>query len=170
MSTDNDHRHQVPDARYSLSIEAGQRIDLGENWSITPQAQLAYSSVDFDGFTDTYGVGVSLNRSNSLIGRLGITADYNAAWQDMAGWLNRSHLYGIANLYNDFAGRSKINVAGVGFSSRDDRLYGSIGVGGSLNWMDDKYSLYGEANWKASLENPGASNSIGGTVGFRARW
>jgi hypothetical protein len=40
-------------------------------WSITPQAQLAYSNVDFDDFTDPFGADVSLDKSHSLKGRLG---------------------------------------------------------------------------------------------------
>ncbi|MGO7718734.1 autotransporter outer membrane beta-barrel domain-containing protein, partial [Rhizobium johnstonii] len=40
---------------YGLSIEAGQKIDLTGQWSLTPKAQLAYSSVRFDSFTDAYG-------------------------------------------------------------------------------------------------------------------
>ncbi|TIS85188.1 MAG: autotransporter outer membrane beta-barrel domain-containing protein, partial [Mesorhizobium sp.] len=44
---------------YGLGIEAGQKIGLQGNWSLTPQAQLSYSSVDFDSFTDPYGAVVA---------------------------------------------------------------------------------------------------------------
>lgn len=37
---------------YGLSVEAGQKIALTRQWSLTPQAQLAYSSVHFDRFTN----------------------------------------------------------------------------------------------------------------------
>lgn len=155
---------------YGLSIEAGRRIALSGNWSLTPQAQLAYSSVRFDDFTDTFGADVSLGSSRSLVARLGIAANHDVEWRDGDGRINRAQLYGIANLYYDLLGRSEIDVAGMAFASRDDRLRGGLGVGGSYNWAGDKYSVYGEAHVNTSLENIGGSNAIGGTVGFRMSW
>ncbi|WP_409566758.1 autotransporter domain-containing protein [Rhizobium leguminosarum] len=52
-------------------MDTGQKIDLTGQWSLTPQAQLAYSSVRFDSFTDALGGGVSLDDGDSLTGRLG---------------------------------------------------------------------------------------------------
>lgn len=155
---------------YGLSIEAGQRVALSETWSVTPQAQLAYSSVRFDDFSDTFGADVSLGSSHSLVARLGIAANHDVEWRDGDGRINRAQLYGIANLYYDLLGRSEIDVAGTAFASREDRLHGGLGVGGSYNWADDKYSVYGEAHVNTSLENIGGSNAIGGTVGFRMNW
>jgi fibronectin-binding autotransporter adhesin len=155
---------------YSLSVEAGKRIELGGNWSLTPQAQLAYSSVRFDDFTDVFGAHVSSDGSHSAVARVGVAANYDINWQDRNGATNSARLYGISNLYYDLSGRSKVDVAGTEFSSRDNRLYGSIGVGGSLTWAEDKYSLYGEARWNTSLDNIGNSHSISGNVGFRMRW
>ncbi|TJX50269.1 MAG: autotransporter outer membrane beta-barrel domain-containing protein, partial [Mesorhizobium sp.] len=66
---------------YGLGIEAGQKIGLQGNWSLTPQAQLSYSSVDFDSFTDPYGAVVANGGSDSLIGRLGLSADYESRWK-----------------------------------------------------------------------------------------
>ncbi|CDZ68372.1 Putative ATP-binding component of a transport system and adhesin protein, partial CDS, partial [Neorhizobium galegae bv. orientalis] len=66
---------------YGLSVEAGQKIALTRQWSLTPQAQLAYSSVQFDDFTDAYGAAVSLDDADSLTGRLGISADYDSDWK-----------------------------------------------------------------------------------------
>ncbi|PSJ63205.1 autotransporter outer membrane beta-barrel domain-containing protein [Mesorhizobium soli] len=155
---------------YSLSIEAGQRIELGGNWSLTPQAQLSYSAVQFDDFTDVFGADVSLRTSRNLVSRFGMAVNHDVEWRDSEGRLASTHLYGIANVYYGFAGASKVDVADTAFSSRNDRLHGGIGVGGTLNWADDKYSLYGEAQLNTSLENFGNSNAIGGTIGFRMRW
>jgi len=155
---------------YALSVEVGQRMALGGRWSMTPQAQLSYSSVRFNDFVDPFGADVSLDRSQSLLGRLGITLDRQAEWQGAEGGMNRSHVYGIANLYYDFAVGSRVNVGGTPFVSENDALWGGIGVGGSLNWVDDKYSLYGEALARTSLESFGDSNIVSGTIGFRMRW
>lgn len=155
---------------YGLSIEAGRRVALSGNWSLTPQAQLAYSSVRFDDFTDTFGADVSLGSSRSLVARLGVAANHDVEWRDGNGRINRAQLYGIANVYYDLLGSSEIDVAGTAFESRDDRLRGGLGVGGSYNWAGDRYSVYGEAHVNTSLENIGGSNAIGGTVGFRMNW
>lgn len=155
---------------YALSIEAGQRIALNEIWALTPQAQLAFSSVHYDDFTDSFDADVSLDKSRSLVGRLGLAVDRQTEWQDAQGRAGRSHLYGIANLYYDFADGSRVEVGETPFTSENDSLRGGIGLGGSVNWADDRYSLYGEALANTSLENVGGSNMVSGTVGFRVRW
>ncbi|MGK9286653.1 autotransporter-associated beta strand repeat-containing protein [Sinorhizobium meliloti] len=155
---------------YGLSIETGQKIALRSNWSITPQAQLVYSSVRFSDFTDPFDARVSLDDGEFLIGRIGLSADYESEWRGATGQMNRAHVYGVANLYYDFLGRTTTDVAGARFTSENDDLWGGIGIGGSLNWAEDKYSLYGEATAKTSINDFGDSGTLSGTLGFRIRW
>ena len=155
---------------YALSLEGGKRIAFDEAWSLTPQAQLVYSSVDFDDFTDPFGADVSLDRGDSLQGRLGLTLDHETSWQNANGMLDRLHVYGIANLYYEFLEGTKIDVAGVSFASEKDRLWGGLGLGGAYNWNDDKYSIYGEGMVNTSLNNFGDSYTVKGNVGFRVKW
>ena len=154
----------------SLSIEAGKRIAISENWSLTPQAQLAFSAVRFGSFKDIYGADVSLDKSWSLTGRLGLAANHNIQWQDSEGRSNRSHFYALANVYYEFAGDSEITVSETGFVSRNERLNASLSAGGSFNWDDDKYSIYGEARFATGINSIGKNNEVGGTVGLRTRW
>ena len=44
---------------YALGVEAGKRIPLSDDWTVTPQGQLVYSSVDFDDFTDIFDADVA---------------------------------------------------------------------------------------------------------------
>lgn len=155
---------------YATSIEAGKRIALDSAWSMTPQAQLVYSNVDFDTFTDTFDARVSNGRGESLQGRLGITLDHESSRFNARGAPIRTHVYGLANLHYEFLGATKVNVAGKSFASRNDRLWASLGVGGSYNWDDDKYSVYGEGLVSTSLHRFGDSHSVVGRVGFRIRW
>ncbi len=155
---------------YTLSIESGKRIALNPGWSLTPQAQLVYSNVDFDDFTDVFGARVSLGRGDSLQGRLGLTLDHENSWQNANGMLNRTHVYGIANLYYEFLDGTRVDVAGTSFASRNDRLWGGLGIGGSYNWNDDKYSIYGEGLVNTSFNNFGDSYSVKGQIGFRVKW
>ncbi|TXR49558.1 autotransporter outer membrane beta-barrel domain-containing protein [Phyllobacterium endophyticum] len=155
---------------YALSIEAGQKIALDGNWSLTPQAQLAYSAVDFDNFTDPYGAGVALGNSDILIGRLGLSVDYESQWANAAGQASRSHVYGIANLYYDFLDGSDVNVSGVSLVSQNQALWGGLGLGGSISWADSRYTLYGEAIARGSFEDMSDNNAISAKVGFSVNW
>jgi len=153
---------------YALSLEAGQQLALGDGWSITPQAQLSYSSVDFENF-DSYGSTVALLSGDSLNGRLGVSADYEGEWQDTAAETGRTHLYGIANLSYEFLDGTATSVGGTTLVNQADPLWGSVGLGGSLNWAGDQLSLYGEANVGTSLNHLGDSYSLGVTAGIRGK-
>ena len=155
---------------YGLSVEAGQKIALTRQWSLTPQAQLAYSSVRFDDFTDAYGAAVSLDDDDSLTGRLGISADYDSDWKDAAGQISRSKFYGIANLYYDFLDGSNVDVSGIDVASDNQPLWGGLSLGGSRSWSDDRYAVYAEAFARTSLKDFGDSNAIGAKVGFSMKW
>ncbi len=153
---------------YALSVESGKRIPLSPEWSLTPQAQLVYSRVDFDRFDDAFGATVRSNDGASLQSRLGVTLDRET--RGGKDGMNRSHIYGIANLYYEFLNRSQVNVAGTNFKSRPDRLWGGVGAGLSYNWGKDKYSIYAEGLVNTSLERVGSSRSLQGNMGFRMRW
>ncbi|MBZ9706309.1 autotransporter outer membrane beta-barrel domain-containing protein [Mesorhizobium sp. ESP7-2] len=155
---------------YALSVESGQKVALTGKWSLTPQAQLAYSSVRFDTFTDKFGAVVSHGSDDSLVGRLGVSADYEDQWADSAGQVSRTHIYGIANLYYDFLDGTDVDVSGVRLISQNQTLWGGVGLGGSLDFGDGKYAVFGEAIAKTSLEKFGDSNSIGAKLGFSVRW
>ncbi|RAK26812.1 outer membrane autotransporter protein [Falsochrobactrum ovis] len=155
---------------YALSIETGKRITMDDHWSLTPQAQLVYSNVRFDSFTDQFNGHVSREKAASLQGRLGISADYQNSWLNDQGMMNRSYAYGIANLYNEFLDGTKVDVSGVTLANERERLWAGIGIGGSYNWDDDKYSIYGEGSINTSIKNFGDSYSYKGTLGIRVKW
>nr|WP_246732618.1 autotransporter outer membrane beta-barrel domain-containing protein [Rhizobium leguminosarum] len=155
---------------YGFSVEAGQTIALTSRWSLTPQVQLAYSSVRFDSFTDVYGAAASLDDGDNLTGRLGISADYDRDWKDASGRTSRAKLYGIANLYYDFLDGSNVDVSGTSVVSENQALWGGLGMGGSLSWADDRYAAYGEAFARTSLQDFGDSNALGAKVGFSVKW
>ncbi|WP_235822392.1 autotransporter outer membrane beta-barrel domain-containing protein [Brucella pituitosa] len=155
---------------YALSTEAGQRVDLNNNWSLTPQAQLMWSSVDFDDFNDVFDTAVALHDGDSLTGRIGISADYRNAWRDANGQLTRTSLYGIVNLYQELMGDMSVKVAGTKFVTSNDKTWGGIGAGGTYAWADDKYALYGEGSLNTNLNNFADSYALKATIGFRTRW
>ncbi|WP_235916894.1 autotransporter family protein [Brucella anthropi] len=155
---------------YALSVEGGKRIALDPAWSLTPQAQLVWSSVDFDDFSDVFGADVRLDRGRSLQGRLGLALDHQNSWYNANGLIDRTRLYAITNLYYEFLEGTKVSVAGTSFANDSERLWGGIGLGGSYNWNSDKYAIYGEGSINTSLAQFADSYSLKGTMGFRVKW
>ncbi|WP_422398444.1 autotransporter outer membrane beta-barrel domain-containing protein [Sinorhizobium meliloti] len=155
---------------YAVSMEAGHRIGLGDTWALTPQAQLAYTSVNFDDFVDPYGARVSLDDGNSLRGRIGLALDREQQWQGAEGDGRGSHLYGTVDLYREFLGDTRADVSGVSFGIEADDWIGEIGIGGSYNWGDDKYSLYGEARASTGLSDFGGSYAVRASVGLKMKF
>ena len=149
---------------YGVSIETGKRFAAGGPWSITPQAQLAYTHADFN-FVDNFGASVSAEDGDSLLGRLGIALDYR-----IAAGPARSNIYGIANLYYEFLEGTSVDVGGKRFRSEPDQLWGGLGLGGSYSWSADKYALFGEVSVNTGLDNIGDSTSVNGKAGLRIRW
>ena len=155
---------------YAFGLEAGRRFAIAPQMALTPQAQLIYSSVRFDRFTDPYGARVSLDRGESLRGRFGLAIDHEQAWRDAAGAMTRSRVYGIANLTYEFLDGMRTDVSGTKLLSRGERLMGGVGVGGTYSWAEGRYALYGEGTIDTSLNRFGDSYAIRGTVGFRHTW
>jgi fibronectin-binding autotransporter adhesin len=155
---------------YALSVEPGYRLALSQNWSVTPQAQLVYARVGFDDFADPFGARVSLKDGDSLTGRVGLSGDYETTWEDAAGQTSRLHAYAIASLYHDQLDGATVDVAGTQFESEPPSRWGSIGIGGTLDWADGRYSLYGEALATRDLGDKGDSRALSGTVGLRVHW
>ncbi len=56
----------------TASIETGYGFDLGNNVVLQPQAQLTWSKVKADSFSDSYGIAVHGQEAESLIGRVGV--------------------------------------------------------------------------------------------------
>ncbi|WP_265923282.1 autotransporter outer membrane beta-barrel domain-containing protein [Cupriavidus nantongensis] len=173
LSSDQLGRRLVGDNKgfgHAFSIESGQRMALTGAWTVTPQAQLVYSAVTFDGFTDPFGARVNRDKADSLTARLGVSLDYNTSWRDAAGHAARGRFYGLTNLYYDFRGDTTVNVNDTLLSARADRMWAGIGVGGALSWNDDRLGIYGELMARSSLEGSGHGHDYRANVGARLRW
>ena len=155
---------------YALGLEVGQRFDINDYWSMTPQMQLTSSTLSMDSFRDTWEAKVSLSEGDNLTGRLGVSADYRNAWYDGNGQLVRTNLYGIANLYYEFRDKMATHVANEKFALNNDKIWGGLGAGGTYAWADGRYALYGEGLVNTSLKNFGDSYSVAGTIGFKVKW
>jgi outer membrane autotransporter protein len=145
----------------AVSLEIGQRIDNANGVIVTPQAQLVYSSVDFDSFTDPWGVTVKQTDGDSLVLRTGVSAEMVEVHADGSS----SRGYAIANLEYEFLDGTGVNVAGTQLNSVPDQWTGELGIGGSHQWAPG-FSLYGEASVATGLDNFGDSYAVKGTIGI----
>jgi fibronectin-binding autotransporter adhesin len=155
---------------YAFGAESGRRIPLGGALSLTPQAQLVYSSVRFSAFNDRFGAAVSGDDADSLQGRAGLSLDHRREGRDGQGRKVSSDIYAITNLYYEFLGGTAVDVSGTRFTSAAERLWGGVGAGGAYRWADGRYALYGEVSYNTSLADAGDSEAYKGTLGFRATW
>ncbi|MFQ0815913.1 autotransporter outer membrane beta-barrel domain-containing protein [Brucella anthropi] len=155
---------------YALSVEAGQRVAIDDHWALTPQAQLMWSSLDARTFQDIKNNPFDLEDGNSLVGRLGLAANYRNDWKGADGLMVNTSVYGIANLYQEFLGGTRINVAGVDFDTDNDRTWAGVGAGGTYAWADNKYAVYGEGSINTSLNHFANSYSLKATAGFKVKW
>jgi type V secretory pathway adhesin AidA len=56
------------------------------------------------------------------------------------------------------------------FANANDRLWGSIGGGGTYSWANGRYAVFGEITYRAGLEDAAENHSYKGTGGFRVVW
>ncbi|MDX0618727.1 autotransporter domain-containing protein [Sinorhizobium medicae] len=93
---------------------------MGDNWALTPQAQLSCASVDFDDFTDPFAARVSLDDGDSLRAWIGMSIDYENVWQGQQGDTRRMGVYGIANVIHDMSGRMRARMSEVTLDSQPE--------------------------------------------------
>lgn len=154
---------------YALSLETGKRFVVKDGWAFVPQAQLIYSAVDFDSFTDSYGTTVSTGDGASLLGRAGLRVENLSSWKASDGTSRHFQGYGIANLSYEFLDGTSVDVSGTELTQDGQSLWGEIGLGGTYT-LKERVSLYGEGSYSTSLEDFGDSNLWKGNAGVRFTW
>lgn len=123
---------------YSASAEYGYKQDLGNNWFITPQAQIQLAKISGADYMTSQDTAVSVDGINSLIARLGfkIGKDFK----------DKSNFYLKADIIHEFWGEQFVSVKD---KSSDDRVIGfnydhsgtwyDIGLGFNIMTTDNSY-------------------------------
>ena len=151
----------------ALSIEAGQRLDLGSRLTVIPQAQLSLSSVAFSDFTSEPREGpqgeaqqeqVALSEATSQRLRLGL----EVGEQDPGA----SGLYGMLNLFHEFGAGSEVEVDGTSLMTEHEPWAVGVGLGGTYAWSD-RVDLFGEASYATGLSNAGETSTLSASAGLK---
>ena len=151
----------------AFSLELGKRSSVGGGLTLTPQAQMIYTHVDFDRFVDPAGAVISADRGSSLKTRWGISLDHQQSWDSPSGDMRRTHLYGLVNLTYEWLDGTRVDVSSTPVANRDRRLWGELGVGGSYSWGGDRFTLYTEISGDTSISDLGDGYGLKGTAGLR---
>ncbi|MGI3164845.1 autotransporter outer membrane beta-barrel domain-containing protein [Pseudooceanicola sp. 200-1SW] len=155
---------------HGLSLEVGHRFDLGQGYALTPQAQLQYTKVAFDDFTDSNGIDVALRDGTRSDLRLGLMLERNAVRQADTALESSTNAYGIVNLYRGFGDGTTVTASQATLASDTNGWTGEIGLGGKYHWAGGKYAVFGEVTAATGLDNFGDSHAINGELGFRMTW
>lgn len=141
----------------AYSVEVGKRALVGGGLSVTPQIQMTYQTVGFDRFTDPNDAVVSSRLGDSLKTRWGIALDRGDA---------RSRLYGVVNLSYEWLDGTITDVSGTPIARENHRLWGEIGLGGSV-LLGDRVTLYTEVSANTAINDFANSYSLKGAAGLR---
>lgn len=141
----------------AYSVEIGKRTPVGGNLSVTPQIQMVYSTVGFNGFTDPNGAIISADQGDSLKTRWGLSIDRQG---------DRSHFYLVSNLSYEWLDGTVTYVSGTPIARSQDHLWGELGIGGSL-LLGDRVTLYSEASTTTALRDFGGGYGLRGVIGLR---
>ena len=151
----------------ALSIEAGQRLDLGSRLTVIPQAQLSLSSVTFSDFMSERREGpqgeaqqeqVALSEATSQRLRLGL----EFGEQDPGA----SGLYGMVNLYHEFGAGSEVEVDGASLTTEHEPWAVGVGLGGTYAW-NDRVDLFGDVAYATGLSNAGDTSTLSASAGLK---
>ncbi|MCG3471379.1 autotransporter outer membrane beta-barrel domain-containing protein [Xenorhabdus bovienii] len=157
---------------YALSLEAGQQFNLSPEWSLTPQAQLVFSSINMNKFHDAFGTEVRFDQSRNMKLRMGATIDYSQKWNDDQSKSEKaSNLYGLLNIRQELLGHNdSVDVANVAFHGGNERIWGEAGTGGSYSWDNRKSFVYGQTSVNTSLNNFADSYELNAKIGIKVAW
>lgn len=131
------HTHGDYDAwGTEISGEYGKKIDLSNDWFVTPQAQLSLMRIGSEDYTTSNGIHVDQDTLYSAVGRIGAEAGKKTAW---------GSLYAKASVLHDFAGDADTYLTYQGRSNSYSQDIGDTWyeAGFGANWkMSDSSYLY----------------------------
>ena len=152
---------------WSASLESGYPFLFDNGVKLEPQAQLTYTRINMDNFTDKDSTTVEYQDYSQTIGRAGLRAD--RTWIDEKG--RQYTPYVRANYYRGWGGEAKTTLGAQNtdishtFASGRFGQMGELGGGGTITFKND-LSLYAEVDYRKHINSNGAKG-LGYTGGVR---
>ena len=133
----------------SLGIEAGQRIRMSGNTSLTPRAWATRSAVSIDNFTDSADARFSLDDARRLTGGVGVAAETARAFE--GGTLSLRGSVDVEQVFGD--AETSVDVSGERLASEAAGTRLLLGLGGV--YRKGRFSISGEV----SVGGPGSGDA-----------
>ncbi|MCL2716698.1 MAG: autotransporter outer membrane beta-barrel domain-containing protein, partial [Alphaproteobacteria bacterium] len=153
----------------TASAEAGYTIQLGQGYSIIPQAQLIYQRTSINGLTNASGQ-LNYGATDEIYGRLGGRLAKNWMTNDnrvVTTWFD-------ANFWHQFGDNpttsyiSATNPAlNQSISSNLGGTWAQLGLGISGR-MNQNLSAFGSVDYNIGLDRP--EHAVGGRAGVKVVW
>jgi outer membrane autotransporter protein len=155
-------------ASLTASIEAGKAFALAGNWTLEPQAQLAWQRSRFDDVLIS-GAAVHQDAASGWIGRLGVRVK-----GDFATGAGRLQPYGRVNLYRASSGADVATFVGPAASTPIASATGYTSAevaGGATLALSSSTTLYGEVGHVFDVGGDArVKSSVQGSLGVRVTW
>lgn len=153
----------------AASLEVGQAFAVGHGITITPEAQLVYTSVNFDSFADRDATVVSGGSADSLIGRAGVRVEHAGFVSNAATDATRFNAYILANIAYNFMSGTEVLIEDTLLAQEQAALAGEIGVGAAISFGRG-WNIYGEGSYATTSLSSGDDNLWSGNFGVRVQW
>ena len=149
---------------YAAGVEVGYAMELDKligrtlrpDAILIPSAQISWTSVDFDDFTDTNGTNVALKDGDVLLARAGVAVE--DIWKGMA-------LRGHADVLVPLDGEVVTKLDGTEtISEREDPAF-DIGIGATYSW-GGVYALSADISTQQGGDVAGYTASLGFVYSF----
>ena len=149
---------------FGAAIEVGKRIDLDAAHTIVPQAQINWANYSSQRFTDNQGSAIIIDRPNTLIGRLGISYEFQGNYLRNG----QEKLYVKGNLIHDFSDPATVSVANSILNAGAIGTDLEIGIGGSRAWSDRKMAFVELSHTRSVSNQAGSGFSV--AAGYQSSW
>ena len=158
-------REDVDAHVFGLGLEAGRQMELWDGVMLTPHAQLAWSRIDLDSFTDSLGSRISLAEDDSLQGRIGLSVE------DQSTLGNYDvHIHGTLLLEQEFEDETVVRASGERLAMEAEPTRAVMEAGATYDWGDGTVVLYGRGRAAVRFGGDGNGQEFGGTVGLKAKF
>ena len=158
-------REDVDAHVFGLGLEIGRQMELWDGVTLTPHAQLAWSRIDLDSFTDSLGSRVSLDQDDSLQGRVGLSVEDRSILGN-----SDVHIHGTLLLEQEFEDETVVKVSGERLVMEAEPTRVVMEAGATYDWGDGEVVLYGQGRAAVRVGGDGNGQEFGGTVGLKARF
>ena len=153
---------------FAGSLETGIQIPLSQKVSLTPQAQVVFSSNSLSNGSDAYGQ-INFQQDNSTRARLGLMLSGKETEGDKLGsfWL-RTSIWESFNSSTTTSFQSLYGVNAVAFNSVIGGRWISVDGGFTARLSKSSYAFL-NASVETSINNP-TYQTVSGRFGVQTRW